>query len=120
MADEITLTAMLKLAISGQQTVQCAAENESFDIAGAKKIHHVQAIGTSAEAIDIGDITTCGYCWLRNLDPTNFVTIRMGASGADVIKLKAGEVALFRLAASTPHAIADTGTCNLEILILED
>lgn len=118
MANEITLG--LSLAYQkGTANISIACSGTQLSVTGSKFIHNVQAIGTSVEAISIGDIGTAGYMVAINRDATNFITIRAGSSGADVIKLKAGEWAMFRLATSTPYAIADTGACNLEYLIIE-
>lgn len=87
---------------------------------GDKYVANVQNIGTSEEALALGGVTTPGWTIFQNLDDTNFVEIRAGSSEADVIKLKAGEVALARLATATPYAIADTAAVDLEYIIFED
>jgi hypothetical protein len=119
MADEITLSAALKV-LKGALSMQQAFAGLTFDMSGTDAAHHTQTVGTSAEALDIGDITACGFVLIVNRDATNYVTLRMGEAGADVVKLKAGEFALFRLAGNTPYAIADTESCVVEFWILED
>lgn len=123
MADELKISLKMDFAKSNRQvsTSDMGAIGLEFDVSGTEYVRLTQSIGTSAEAIDLGqDIGTAGYMFVKNRDATNYVTIRMGSSGADVIKLKAGEVALFRLAASTPYAIADTAACVIEYIIVED
>jgi hypothetical protein len=59
--------------------------------------------------------------FVRNMDVTNFVKIRAGSGLTDLIKLKPGEFALFRLMTGiTPYAIADTAACDIEFCIIED
>lgn len=118
MANEITLRAELSFSKSGS-----AASRESgtltFDMSGADFARLTQTIGTSEEALNIGDVTTCGYLWIKNKDATNFVELRPASSGDDMIKLGPGQVALFPLTTSTPYAIADTAACIVEYLLLE-
>lgn len=119
MANEITVTTSIKYA-KGNVAEISRALSKQITVSGTQHVHHVQSIGTSAEALDIGDLTTLGWCWMKNLDATNYVSIRSGADGANVINLDPGEAALFRLATNTPFAIADTAPVELEYLIIED
>lgn len=61
---------------------------------------YVQNVGASEEVIDFGDVVTNGYALLRNLSDTNYVTFGPESGGAMVVfgKLKAGEMAIFRVA----------------------
>lgn len=81
-----------------------------------------QAIGTSWEAVTIhADITTPGFVVVHNLDATNFVELDVEATGANpVVKLKAGEWAMFRLATTTLYAQADTAACDIEYWVWAD
>jgi hypothetical protein len=89
-------------------------------VTGTKCLKTQQTVGTAAEALEIGDMTTPGFCLFHNTDSTNFVEIRDGAAGADLIKLKAGEIAMCRLATATPYAIADTAAVELRYMMIED
>lgn len=119
MADEITVACKLSV-VKGSLDLSFGPLSVTVDMSGTDGAHHTQTIGTSAEALDIGDITACGLLLIVNRDETNYVTLRMGAAGADVVKLKPGEPALLRLAANTPYALADTSPCVVEYLLLED
>jgi len=85
-------------------------------------LHKVASIGTSEEALDLGDCGTGGWFMAKNLDDTNFVSIRQGTGASDLIRLRAGEVCLFRLDAdaTAPYIIADTASVDVEYLLLED
>ena len=118
MANELTLTATLKFDKS-TKSVDVGKTGLQLDVAGGDHITKTQSVGTSQEAIVIGEITTPGYIFVRNLDSTNYVEIRDGSSGADVVKVRAGGIALFELATATPFAIANTASCEIEYTIIE-
>ena len=118
MANELTLSATMKFT-KGERKVSVARSGLQLDVAGTDYIQKTQTIGTSAEALVLGDIGTPGYMFVRNLDSTNFVEIRHGADGADVVKVRAGGIALFELASSTPYAIADTASVEIEVAMIE-
>jgi hypothetical protein len=88
---------------------------------GTKTQRGVQLIGTTEEALLLGEPGAGGWLYLRNLDATNYVQVR-GASGAQALpRMRAGEPALFRLdAGSTPYLIANTAACNVLYLLLSD
>lgn len=118
MANELTLSASLSYAKGGRS--QSASKTAlKLDVSGTDHIKLSQTIGTSPEALDIGDITTPGYVFIENKDENNFVEIRHGASGDDVVKVRAGGIAMFELATATPFAIADTAAVELDITIIE-
>lgn len=121
MANEATVTATLDFLKGNVATISRAVSALKITVAGDKYTQIVQEIGfASEEAIDLGDVGTPGFCWMKNLDGTNFVEIRSATGVADMIKMKAGEPALFRMAAAVPFAQADTANVNLEMLLLED
>lgn len=118
MANEITIQLGLRFSKGGNSASKTPTALLR-DMTGADYVELTQTVGTSAEALDLGDITTAGYIWIKNTDATNFVEIRDGSGGADVVKLLAGDEAVFRLATSTPYAIADTASCVVKYLLLE-
>ena len=118
MANELTVTGALEL---NKDSIEVSlSESIKVTVSGSKITEIIQNIGTSAESVDIGDIGTVGYVIAKNLDTTNFVELRDGAAGADVVKMKAGEIAVFRSVAADLNAIADTAACNVRFLIIED
>lgn len=90
----------------------------SITVSGTQIMDNVQAVTTSEVAITLGDVATGGYWFVQNMDPTNFVTIRSATGVTGLIKLLAGEWAIFRTnaGAAAPYAIADTATCNVRFL----
>lgn len=81
-----------------------------------------QVIGTSEETVDFGDVTVEGLLFMRNLDPTNFITWGPDSTGMVAIgKIKPGEIALFRVNPATVlKAKADTASCKLDVRLYED
>lgn len=120
MADELTLSASLAYSKSGE-TLRTAITGLQRDVTGTEHAKYVQLIGTSEEALILTDIGTPGYCLLRNLDETNYVSIRSGTAAANCIELLPGDFALFRFArtATAPFALANTSACRVEITIIE-
>lgn len=119
MANELTISGLtIQFTKSAMPSVNFTAGTLSITVSGTQLMDNVQAVGTSEEAILMGDVAAGGWCFFQNMDATNFVEIRSGTGATDLIKLLAGEFALFRMSAdsSAPYAIADTGACNLRVL----
>jgi hypothetical protein len=121
MADELKITGQLWFTKGGIK-INLGTRDHFVTVSGDHAIHKSQEIGTSAEALDIGEITTVGYCWFRNMDSTNFVEIGYDDTGfKNLIKLKAGEeCGPVRLGQGAPYALADTAAVDLEYVIIED
>lgn len=81
---------------------------------------NTQSVGTAEEAIRLGEGVTLGYCFLKNLDGTNYVEIKVGTGGAIFAKLMPGDICVVPLGsgAQVPFAIANTLACDLEVLII--
>jgi hypothetical protein len=86
----------------------------------------VQAIGTVAETVAVSsDVTTAGWSYLRNLHSANYVDVSTETSSfTPLIRLKAGEFALYRAATTTLAARAQTSgstaVVNLQYAVLSD
>ena len=113
------------VSVSAQASKGGAAVNNSGSqtatMSGDQMVTSVQSVGTSAEALVFGDVTTIGYVLLKNLDATNFVEIALdsGVSTQKFAKLLAGGVALFPASTATIYAKADTGAVNLLVQAIE-
>ena len=124
MADEITVSVLLKMA-KGQIELKREVRNYTLDMAGDAYDAEVVTATTAANGIALSIATavgTGGYAWFRNLDSTNFVEIGVLESGtfAPTVKLKAGEFCLFRLATDAIYIKGDTASCLLEYIVIED
>lgn len=123
MANEITVTCNLSFAKSDRgASAGTPAAGLQFSVTGTKYTATIQSIGTSEEAIDLGEIGTVGWCFFKNLDATNFIKIRSitGTAGSSGVKLKAGECAIFRAGVAALYAISDTAACEMQTLMIED
>lgn len=119
MANEITLSAKLSISKSGVE------EDLSFTgiqvtQSGSNWIKNIQSIATSETALQKGSVTTPGICIIKNLDSTNFVSVRHTTGGSNCLKIKPGEAQLIRFSNSAPYLIADTAAVRIEYLLLED
>ena len=76
-------------------------------------LYNLQNIGTSAEAIVLGDVVP-GYIAFKNLDVTNFVIIGNDNAVATVVaKLLPGQGVILPTSNATWYAKADTAECVL-------
>ena len=118
MADELRLNVSVAFTKGGASFSKTIAP--LLDISGDLFVHGVQNIGTTEETLTlIAGIGTLGYVLVYNLDDTNFIEI--GAVTTEyAIKLKPGEIALFRVNGSAIYAKADTAACDLEYAVIED
>lgn len=120
MANEITITASLAFSKGGVGGTLDDA-GLTFDVSGTDYKQGTQQVPiTTSEALGKGSITTCGYCYIKNTDSTNFMTVEGTDGDTATIKIKAGEVALFRFNSSTPHVVADTAIVQIDYLLIED
>jgi hypothetical protein len=121
MAEELTLGASFTFAKSGTE-LSLSVGALKVDVSGNGAIQQRQSVGFAAEeALILGDVTTVGYCIMVNRDATNFVEVRPATGVADLIRLNAGEFAVFRFAATAtaPFVIADTAAVEIEYVLLE-
>jgi len=96
------------------------ANSKTADMAGDQMITNVQIIGTSAEAIVLGDVSTVGYVKFVNMDATNYIDISLIADGTTPFaKLLAGDVTIIKVATATMYAKSNTANCNLLVQACE-
>lgn len=119
MANELTLGGSVQFEDSEGSDESLSISGLIASVSSLKFIHHKQSIGTSEEAIVLGEATAPGWAIFINRDSTNFIELRVSTGGAKFAKLKAGEFAVLRLGsgAQVPYAIADTAACQLEYFI---
>lgn len=118
MANEIEVRGRLTFAKTGASGGIDAAG--TFTLSGTKFQMGRQNVGTSEEALILGDAAAGGWVFIKNLDATNYVSLRSGTGATDVIRINAGEFAMFRLHGSStaPYVIANTAAVEIEYLVL--
>ena len=117
MANELTirgLMAFVKGDVDEKMTLSFTKT-----ITGTKCLKNTQSVGTSAELLELGDITTPGYMIYYNTDATNYIEVRDGETGADVIKMAPDSGGIFQLTTATPWVIANTAACVLQYMVIE-
>lgn len=121
MANEITVASRLTYEDNDDVSIEMEKLATTYSAGGEKAVKNRLAVTTSEVAIPLGSVTTLGWCAFRNLDPTNFIEIRVGTGGTKILKLKPGEQQVFRFGSgvTAPYAIADTGTCDMEYMITQ-
>lgn len=120
MADEATVTTKLSF-VKGSVSTALSDSSGTFDVTGTRYIRNVQDVGFSAaEALDMGDITDPGWCYMKNLDSSNFISVYAATGETAFMKIKAGEHFVFRMLATAPFVQADTAACDLEYMIVQD
>lgn len=119
MANEATVTVALQFAKGTLPTQAFASGSVSRDVSGTSYIRNVQTVGTSEEALVVGDTGSAGaLCVMHNCDSTNFISVKAATGVTPTIKLLAGDWALFRFSGAAPFVQADTASCNLEYFLI--
>ena len=119
MANEITITTGL-VATSGSFLVQHSTLTKQATLTTATRSLNTQSIPTDAAGTALviagGVAAAGGWAWFRNLGTTNYVAIGVQGAGAfyPLVRLNAGEAAVFRLGVITPYAVANTAAVVLE------
>ena len=123
MADEYTIESKVTFSKGGTTITMPAADDRvlSFDVTGSVFTHQRQSIGTSAENVNVGEVTLGGWAYIINHDATNYVELIDSGAGSTFATLEAGEVFMGRInAAVTLQAQANTAACEIEYLIVDD
>jgi hypothetical protein len=119
MATTINLSVSFTVAVGGQQIINLKP-TDSFTASGTNSNQTVQSIGTSAELVGVGEVTTIGYVLIVNLDDTNYVEIdKVNTFDAFPQKLLAGDVILLKPESATIYAKAHTASCDVLICMVE-
>jgi len=119
MAGELVVKASLEYRKSG--IARSIAKEIARDVAGTIVFDNIQTVGTSEEAILLGDVGVGGYMLAVNLDTTNYVQLKSATGVTPHARLLAGDIALYRLDASAtaPFAQANTGACDVQFFIIK-
>ena len=119
--DVITTSQTLTLA-NGDVNAQGTVSGLKFDQTGTGRFANTQAASTTPAALNLGSLTTPGWCQMRNISSSNNIQIGPSASSAGAlepfIELAPGEVATFKLSV-VPFFQAVAGTPELDYIIFE-
>jgi hypothetical protein len=120
MSNELTLSGTLAYADDEDADLSLAVTSLLVTVSAKKFTWAKQSIGTSEEAVNLGEVTAPGWFVAINRDLSNFLELRVATGGAKFCKLKPGEFCLLRLGsgAQVPFAIADTAAVQLEYALI--
>lgn len=125
MADELVLNASMVYEDAQDGPMSLSVADLEKTVASKKPVRLIQEIGTAEEAIDLGD-TTPAYAMFKNLDPTNYIDLKVATAGAVFARLDPdtdsdgkGGFAVLKLGsgAQAPFAIANTAACRMAVMI---
>lgn len=121
MSSEISFAGNLTITPPGSPTCE---EDIGFvaNMAGNGLVRNKLQVGTSAQALPLGSVSSLGVCLFHNLDPTNYIDIIAGPSpfGQVLMRLLPGEKWPARLHPSVvPWAQAHTAACWLDYVIAQ-
>jgi hypothetical protein len=127
MSDELTISVELagtpaaygedppKRSLRGIKASLVAASDGNYT-----RVRQNFPIANTQMEIVIGSATPAGYVLAHNPHATAVARIRNGSTGADVVQLDPGGVALFKAyIGATLYAIADLADVDLDFLIFE-
>lgn len=124
MADELVISVAANFSKSGVSldTSDMGLVGLEIDVSGTDWVKATQSIGTTAELLGKGEITTPGFLIIKNTDATNYVELEKAtfSTTAGTVKIKAGEFAVFRVSSTTLYACANTSACIVNYCWLED
>lgn len=129
MANEITLSAFIQYLDQTGARGMLQVVDQLVDVTQQRFVRVKQNIGTTPEALILGDVSSLGWAMLVNRDPTNFVEILTGTGGVKFAKLfprddaRPRDEANFALlhfgsGITAPFAQADTAACDVDVFII--
>lgn len=120
MANEITISGSISGTKPGA-VESLSVSGLTITMTGTDYVKKTQTIGTSSEALGLIDAGTIGLCLIKNLDTTNYVEVRGRSADLHLLRINAGEFALFRFSgdSTAPEVKANTAACIVEYVIFE-
>jgi len=121
-ANEISYTIIGKLQ-NGGFTDDLGTVTYAFDQSAEGAWRNIVTVTTSEGDITPTGITTAGYCFIKNLDTTNYVQVgpKSGGSMVAFTKIKPGRFVILPLdPGATIRAKANTASCLVDIRIWND
>lgn len=119
MANELQVAGSISFTPTTGATLAEDFARAYLTVSGVSGIGNIISVGTGDESLALGDISTIGWVYARNLDATNYILLSADGTLYN-IKMKAGEFFLGRWNGAAIHAKANTGACNMKYLIIPD
>ena len=126
MARELTVTFGADYEDTTTDVVGSFDSSNIITLATSKLLNTVMTIATTETALELGDISSKGFCIIANLDTTNYVEVKVATAGAIFAKLfpKDSTAGLnwccvhLGSGAQAPYAIANSSACKVQIFLL--
>lgn len=121
MANEILLRVAISFAKGGSAGAADSGEL-ILTMAGTKFLDTRQNVGTSEEALLLGECTAPNtHYWIRNLDTANPVDLKPAAGGTVTTRIPAGRVAYgqFGPSVTAPVVIAITAQVDIHVFLVQ-
>ena len=127
MSDEIAVTAAIQVTNGSLVFPKIGSTQLSFDqaaVGGPAPGYCEISTGAQGDAIDLSELGTEGWVYMRNIDAANYVQWGNDDGGGNIEiigRMEAGEPALFRMEpGQTLRLKANTAACKVLILVFED
>lgn len=120
MANELTIGGLLQFSKGSSSDALGATKLATMS--GAEFVRNRQAVGTSAEALNLpGDISSPYHAIFFNRDSTNFVKLFLANGDTMYLKILPNSVPCgpILMSATAPYVQSDTASCQLEYLLVE-
>lgn len=118
MAREMSITTSINYSRAGGDTEQIS-ESYSVDVAGAPRMSGRQNIGTTEEQLVLGDVSSVGIVWIKNLDTTNFITVGT-VTNQRGFRINPGESFPFRAANNAIFIAANTAAVDVAYAVFSN
>lgn len=116
MSNEIKATVSLNINDGSNYRVTIQPNTVNADLSSTVAAGGVQTVGTTAELLAIGDVSTAGWTFFQNLSTVTGAYVDIGggstSSFTPVMRLYPGEPALAPLASTTIVVRASTSQTN--------
>ena len=123
MADEISLATTMVVRKGYLDWTRQRSRSYSLVSSAPAKSGGIISVGTTHEALPMGDVASAGVARLENVDATNYIEVGVVVSGTfyPLLKLKAGECYPTRFApAATIYVKANTAAALLDYDLFDD
>lgn len=125
MANELSFNLTIAYADSEGSSLPFQVVDYLQSVSTKKFAHNKQNIGTSEEAILLGEVTSLGYAIFMNWDLTNYVELRIATASTKFATLKAATSStapgfwcgFIGSGITAPYAIANSAACQVEYCI---
>lgn len=129
MASELTVAASVEISFDNGEIQDSLSILDADTVRTiTTQLYHstIQSVGTTEEALLLGDVSSRGVCLLINLDSTNYIEVKTGTSGTIFAKLwprgtsNGINFCFLHLGsgAQSPFVIANTAACRMAIFLL--